>query len=190
MGRNPQGANSLIDVVFRGAGRNETHTTEPHSLLPTPVLPHEASAHPRTLDWARRLFVSASWTINSRGDSTHGVREAVRREFAFWRRDDRKVVVLGTHMAFPKEEPSARSFMTILDSGLQSVHPRGWPSQFPAWLYPQSPEPPRTASKHPTLPSATPLWLSSRCCSSHLSASITSTRSKGRALWGALDQEN
>lgn len=164
-----QGANSLIDLVYRGAGCDETHTTEPLSLLPTPILPHEASANPRLLDWARRLFVSASWTINSRGDSTHRVTEALiswEREFAFWCRDDRKVVVLGTHMAFPKEEPSARSLVAILGSGLPSVHPWGWLHSF---LLDEIHKALSRQGQHPDtrlyLPSATPLWLSSRCCS-------------------------
>lgn len=129
-----------------------------------PIPPHETSAHPRMLDWARWLLVSASWTINSRGDSTRGSWSREER-VCFQTQGRRKAVVLGTHMAFPKEEPSARSLVTIPGPGLLSVHPWGWPSQFPAWWDPQSPEPPRTASKHPTLPSATPLWLSGRCCS-------------------------
>lgn len=168
LGNPKQGATSLINLTYRGAGHDNRTTRIASNTCPFSRGQCKSFGNIRLNEKAACEHIVA---VNSRDDRTHTVSEPLLisrgREFAFQLRDDRKVGVQRTHAAFRKEERSARSLVTIPDSGLPSEQP--WES----FVFDDNHEALSRQGQHPkhrTLQSATPVWGSSRC--SHLTCQL------------------
>lgn len=187
-GREPTA--SLILCIEELGAMKLTQLNHTDCLQHLPVLPHETSAHPRTLDWARRLFVSAWWIINFRVTAYTGfvkpwgeslLPDSGTKESGSYRNSQgfsqRKAIckVLSDNPRFWPPVCTRVGMTFTVFCLMRSTKP---------WASKDSIQTPDSTVGNASLAEQSLLLIS------HLSASITSTRSEGRALWGALDQEN